>query len=231
MTEKDKYGFNQAWLDPQVQAEVYRQFNAQGELVADDGGYVLSHIAADEDFCVRLVDEVVEHLCEDDYVLSVAEGQGHLVRELLTRGLKHIECVDICPENVAAAQKQGIAMIEGNAHALPYGEDVFDVVIINESIGAIGLSDALVEARRVLKIGGRIIITTYVYIEHDDVDVSSDVVKYRYVLPTVIEQALKEHDFKVTHGSSVMIRELPQELIDDGHEGDHMRLIVAEKKR
>jgi ubiquinone/menaquinone biosynthesis C-methylase UbiE len=51
---------------------------------------------------------------------------------------------------------------EGDAEALPYGDAAFDVVLSNFGIHHIANSDvALAEARRVLRPGGRVAITTW----------------------------------------------------------------------
>lgn len=229
MKEVDEYGFDKEWLSPKVQAEVYRQFGEDGHLCVDDEGYVLSHTAEDPEFCERLVKILLGQIKRSDKVLSIAEGQGHLLVALMNKGITNVQGVDICAENVVVAQKKNIPIIEADANHLVFADEEFDVVVINEAIGALGLSEALVEAKRVLKKLGKIIITAYDYVEHDEEDVSSTIVKYRYVLSSLIEQALKDNGFQYVEKRSTPIRMISDEEIQAGYISDMMDVIIAEK--
>lgn len=224
MKNIDEYGFNKEWIKSDVQSAVYRQMVKKDRLRQDENEYVLSHTVADADFCARLVAALMKYLEAKERVLSVAEGQGHLVRALMAQGLTAIYGVDICRELVELGQARGIALQQADARSLPFKDNTFDQLIINEAIGALGLSDALLEARRVLKPGGRIIITNYNYAEHNAQDVSSSIVKYRYVLPGLIIKALRDKNFQQMTSESI--------LINNEEEGpaDRMDIITGLKR-
>jgi len=205
MKKTDPYGFNTDWMSHSAQRKVYRHFAAKSVLSRNGEEYVLSHTATDARFRSRLIKSILNHLCLTDRVLSVAEGGGHLMRALIRKGLVNIQGVDICAELVEAGKKQGLDIREAPAEKLPFAGGIFDALIINESIGAVGLTKALREARRVLKMSGRIIISSYNYAEHNGKAVPSSLVKYRYISTPVILDALRLNRFADITVDSVLI--------------------------
>lgn len=224
MNNLDEYGFNKNWIAPDVQADVYRQMLKKKKLRADDDIYVLSHVVADKDFCMRLVDAMTRFITSEQRLLSIAEGDGQLIAEFKKRGFKKLVGVDICPELVAIGQSKGLDLRVADARHLPFIDAEFDGVIINEAIGALGLSEALLEARRVLNPKGQIIITNYNYAEHNAEHVESDIVKYRYVQTDLIRQALCDKNF--TNVSQVSI---PIYSSEEEQNNDQMDILFAVK--
>lgn len=230
MSNSDKYGFDAQWIDPKVQASVYRRLAAGRTFDLNGERYALSHTAADPEFRGRLARALMRYLNVRDHVLSVAEGQGHLMLALKKKGIRHIQGVDICGELVALGKAEGADLKKADARKLPFAGDMFDAVIINEAIGAIGLSKALREAQRVLKPSGRIIITTYDYIEYERKEARSKAIKYRYIPLKLLTKALKDKKFKKIRTDSIPIKPIPARLIREGHVGDQLGIIVAIKK-
>jgi ubiquinone/menaquinone biosynthesis C-methylase UbiE len=96
-------------------------------------------------------------------VLDVACGPGHVMEGAVRRGAI-ASGVDFAPAMVALAQArnplQDVRI--GDAHALPFADDSFDVVLIN--FGMLHFSDperALAEAARVLNRDGRLAFTVW----------------------------------------------------------------------
>jgi len=226
MSKIDQYGFNTQWIHPEVQASVYRQFATKSALSQGEKEYILSHTAADEGFCRRLVERLAKYLRRTDSVLSVAEGDGHLLRALMDRGFRDVLGVDICAELVALGQAKGVNLQQADATRLPFENNTFDAVVINEAIGALGLTDALLETRRVLKPLGKLIITTYNYTEYRRKDVFNTKMKYRYLTSGVILKALRDKKF-----AKVAMTSIPIEPESTGFKEDRMDMIIAEKLR
>lgn len=104
-------------------------------------------------------------------VLDVASGDGALA-ELLAPRVRTLTCVDLSERVVAAARqrlaRQGnVRLLTGDMHALPLDDAAFDLVLL---LQALPYSDdparVFAEARRVLRPGGRVLVTALDAHEH-----------------------------------------------------------------
>lgn len=101
-----------------------------------------------------------------DRVLDVGCGPGHQVAQLSAAvgntGL--VEGVDVAEEAVEIARRRcatlgNVRFQVGNASRLPYGDNVFDAVMSSQVFEYLDdVPAALSEVRRVLKVGGRVLI-------------------------------------------------------------------------
>lgn len=98
-------------------------------------------------------------------VIDIGSGDG-AVAELLAPFAQHITCIDNNARVVAAGQDrlahlQHLTMGEGDMHALPFDGASFDLALV---LGALQYTDepeqVLCEAARVLRPGGRIVVST-----------------------------------------------------------------------
>ena len=99
-------------------------------------------------------------------VLVVGTGQGLIVEELLKNGF-HTDGVDLSSEMIRyAKRRRGLAIIEADAKALPFGAGAYETIIYatgvidfmgdEEQIGVI-----LNEARRIISQSGKIFVAFY----------------------------------------------------------------------
>jgi len=98
-----------------------------------------------------------------DRVLDVACGTGTSTAALAKRGARVVG-IDFSPGMIAEARRRhpSLEFVQGDAQALPFGDDEFDVVTV--SFGLRNFSEpqvALGEMYRVLKPGGRLVITEF----------------------------------------------------------------------
>ena len=94
-------------------------------------------------------------LCPKTSVLDIGAGTGQLGRELARRGhLGIYQGLDMRPAPPGVAQ--------GDAHTLPWPEGTFGAVILLRVLPHLSRpADALAEARRVLRPGGRLVVAEH----------------------------------------------------------------------
>lgn len=95
-------------------------------------------------------------------ILAVGCGRGELERDLVRLG-HHVVSFDFSFAMVwAAAMHYKLkAVVQADAHVLPFRAASFDLVILPESLGYLEAAVAFREAARVLKNSGRLLMTTY----------------------------------------------------------------------
>lgn len=106
--------------------------------------------------------------CHGKNVLDIGGGMGRFAAELQKKGFK-VTVVDIDQQLLAygTSHYKSITFIHGDALHLPFKDNTFDEVVMEQIIEHIPQQgQAIREAYRVLRKGGRLIITTpnkYVY--------------------------------------------------------------------
>ncbi len=109
--------------------------------------------------------DVSERLCPVSYekLLDVGCGTGYLFELLLARRKAEYHGLDLSPEMLKVAESKFdgcVALVEGAADCLPYGDNSFDVVTCIQSFHHYPDPDkAMQEAFRVLKPGGLYILS------------------------------------------------------------------------
>lgn len=104
-------------------------------------------------------------LLEPGDVLDIASGDGVLA-ELLAPHAGRYVCVDSSPRVVAAARERlrrfrNVEVLEGDMHALPFTEPGFDLVVLMHALTyAEKPAQAVTEAARVLRPGGRLLLSS-----------------------------------------------------------------------
>jgi SAM-dependent methyltransferase len=101
-------------------------------------------------------------LVKPSCLLAIGCGKGEL--EKTFEKLQHkVVSLDLSlPMLRAAARRYGLkALVQADAHDLPFASASFDFVLLPESLGYLQADVAFREAARVLKKRGRLMITTY----------------------------------------------------------------------
>lgn len=110
-------------------------------------------------------------LLETGDVLDVASGDGVLA-ELLAPHAHRYVCIDASPRVVAAARERlrryrNVEVREADMHALPFEADSFDLVVLMHALTyAARPAQAVAEAARVLRPGGRLLLSSLARHEH-----------------------------------------------------------------
>ena len=105
-------------------------------------------------------------------VLDIASGDG-VIGELLHARASAIDCVDVSPKVVAAGKKRveefdNVRFHQGDMHALPFEDDSFDTVLLLHALTYSKTPEqAISEAARVLKTGGRLVAATLARHRHN----------------------------------------------------------------
>lgn len=113
-------------------------------------------------------------LLEPGDVLDIASGDGVLA-ELLAPHAGRYVCIDASARVVAAASERlrGFANVEvreGDMHALPFADGSFDLVVLMHALTYAGKpAQAVAEAARVLRTGGRLLLSSLARHEHRNV--------------------------------------------------------------
>jgi len=90
-------------------------------------------------------------------ILDLGCGDGQLTRRIVATGARVVG-FDASPQMAASARALGIAVDEGNAESLPYGDCEFDAVFSNAALHWVRDQDAMLAGvHRVLRPGGRFV--------------------------------------------------------------------------
>jgi len=188
------YRFDHAALDP-AQRALWQALSTGSDdpLLRQDAEQVagvLALRAADQNWADTVAGDMERHyspgrtwealarsalpLLETGDVLDVASGDGVLA-ELLAPHAGRYVCVDTSPRVVAAASERlrkfpNVEVIEGDMHALPLDAESFDLAVLMHALTyAEKPAQAVVDAARVLRPGGRLLLSSLAQHEHRNV--------------------------------------------------------------
>ena len=156
---RNTYGFN-SWLHGQHE---YEKWYLNGDGYKNNGASYKEEIAYDR--------EVYEHFVIEGDVLDVGGGAGTL-REFLSKNVRYIsldpflnvfKSIPLAKMEAYTCLNKKINFICGVAEFLPFKENSFNWIHMRSMLDHVQLPDlALIEARRVLKKNGKILIGLYV---------------------------------------------------------------------
>ena len=185
------YRFDEAALDP-AQRALWQSIGAGSDdpLLRQDADRVpavLANRAADQNWADSVAGDMERHyspgrtwealarsalpLLAPGDVLDIASGDGVLA-ELLAPHSRRYVCVDTSPRVVAAAAERlrrfpNVEVRAGDMHALPFADGTFDLVVLMHALTyASKPAQAVTEAARVLKRGGRLLLSSLAKHEH-----------------------------------------------------------------
>lgn len=185
------YRFDDAALDP-AQRALWESIGAGSDdpLLRQDAERVpavLATRAADQNWADSVAGDMERHyspgrtwealarsalpLLAPGDVLDIASGDGVLA-ELLAPHSRRYVCVDTSPRVVTAAAErlrrfQNVEVRAGDMHALPFADGSFDLVVLMHALTyAAKPAQAVAEAARVLKRGGRLLLSSLAKHEH-----------------------------------------------------------------
>jgi ArsR family transcriptional regulator len=176
------YRFDEAQLDPAQRALWHALSNGSDDpLLRQDAervAAVLAHRASDQNWADSVAGDMERHyspgrtwerlraplpLLETGDVLDIASGDGVLA-ELVAPHAKRYICIDTSARVVAAASERlrrlpNVEVREGDMHALPFKDGSFDLVVLMHALTyASKPAQAVTEAARVLRPGGRLLL-------------------------------------------------------------------------
>ncbi|WP_213604010.1 ArsR/SmtB family transcription factor [Pseudoxanthomonas japonensis] len=188
------YRFDEDNLDA-VQRELWRSLRdgSDDPLLRQDAervANVLANRAADQNWADSVAGDMERHyspgrtwealartalpLLETGDVLDIASGDGVLA-ELLSPHARRYVCIDTSTRVVAAAGERlrrfpNVEVREGDMHALPFKECSFDLVVLMHALTySAKPAQAVAEAARVLRRGGRLLLSSLGKHEHKSV--------------------------------------------------------------
>ncbi len=188
------YRFDEDNLDA-VQRELWRSLRdgSDDPLLRQDAervASVLANRAADQNWADSVAGDMERHyspgrtwealartalpLLETGDVLDIASGDGVLA-ELLSPHAKRYVCIDTSTRVVAAAGERlrrfpNVEVREGDMHALPFKDGSFDLVVLMHALTySAKPAQAVAEAARVLRRGGRLLLSSLGKHEHKSV--------------------------------------------------------------
>jgi len=188
------YRFDEDNLDT-VQRELWRSLRdgSDDPLLRQDAervASVLANRAADQNWADSVAGDMERHyspgrtwealartalpLLETGDVLDIASGDGVLAELLSPHSTRYI-CIDTSARVVAAAGERlrrfpNVEVREGDMHALPFKDASFDLVVLMHALTySTKPAQAVAEAARVLRRGGRLLLSSLAKHEHRSV--------------------------------------------------------------
>lgn len=137
----------------------------------------------------------------DQRLLDVAGGTGDVAFRFLDRApgatatvLDMTESMLIAGQQRAEAQNQALTWVVGDAMALPFADNSFDVYTISFGIRNVTrVQDALSEAFRVLRPGGRLMVLEFSQIPNDMLQKAYDLYSFN-VIPAMGKMVTGDRD-------------------------------------
>ena len=185
------YRFDEAALDP-AQRALWQALSTGSDdpLLRQDAERlpgVLAARAADQNWADSVAGDMERHyspgrtwealarsalpLLETGDVLDIASGDGVLAELLAPHSHRYV-CIDTSARVVAAASErlrrlENVEVREGDMHALPFKEGSFDLVVLMHALTyAARPAQAVAEGARVLRKGGRLLLSSLARHEH-----------------------------------------------------------------
>ena len=185
------YRFDEAALDP-AQRALWQALRSGSDdpLLRQDAERlptVLAARAADQNWADSVAGDMERHyspgrtwealarsalpLLETGDVLDIASGDGVLAELLAPHSHRYV-CIDTSARVVAAASERlrrlrNVEVREGDMHALPFKDASFDLVVLMHALTyAARPAQAVAEAARVLREGGRLLLSSLARHEH-----------------------------------------------------------------
>ena len=185
------YRFDEAALDP-AQRALWQALRSGSDdpLLRQDAERlptVLAARAADQNWADSVAGDMERHyspgrtwealarsalpLLETGDVLDIASGDGVLAELLAPHSHRYV-CIDTSARVVAAASERlrrlrNVEVREGDMHALPFKDASFDLVVLMHALTyAARPAQAVAEAARVLRKGGRLLLSSLARHEH-----------------------------------------------------------------
>ena len=185
------YRFDEAALDP-AQRALWQALRSGSDdpLLRQDAERlptVLAARAADQNWADSVAGDMERHyspgrtwealarsalpLREAGDVLDIASGDGVLAELLAPHSHRYV-CIDTSARVVAAASERlrrlrNVEVREGDMHALPFKDASFDLVVLMHALTyAARPAQAVAEAARVLRKGGRLLLSSLARHEH-----------------------------------------------------------------
>ena len=188
------YRFDEAALDP-AQRALWQALRSGSDdpLLRQDAERlptVLAARAADQNWADSVAGDMERHyspgrtwealarsalpLLETGDVLDIASGDGVLAELLAPHSHRYV-CIDTSARVVAAASERlrrlrNVEVREGDMHALPFKDASFDLVVLMHALTyAAKPAQAVAESARVLRKGGRMLLSSLARHEHRNV--------------------------------------------------------------
>ena len=185
------YRFDEAALDP-AQRALWQALRSGSDdpLLRQDAERlptVLAARAADQNWADSVAGDMERHyspgrtwealarsalpLLETGDVLDIASGDGVLAELLAPHSHRYV-CIDTSARVVAAASERlrrlrNVEVREGDMHALPFKDASFDLVVLMHALTySARPAQAVAEAARVLRKGGRLLLSSLARHEH-----------------------------------------------------------------
>jgi len=188
------YRFDEALLDPAQRALwTTLKEGSDDPLLRQDAERVpavLANRAADQNWADAVAGDMERHyspgrtweamarsalpLLETGDVLDIASGDGVLAELLAPHSHRYV-CLDSSTKVVLAASErlrrlENVEVCEGDMHALPFDDAHFDLVVLMHALTyADHPAEAVAEAARVLRPGGKLLLTSLARHEHQTV--------------------------------------------------------------
>lgn len=154
-------------------------------------------------------------------VLDIAIGTGK-ISEAFYKKVQYVVGLDICPDMIEQAKKFVDAIVLSLAEKMPFKDDSFDICVCRQGLQFMEPTSALDEIYRVLRPGGRVVLSHLTAYSEDDKETTFRIQKLRnparknFFLPDDFSHMLKRGNFTSTEAIEYITKESVNRWIDNG---------------